>query len=97
MYRVGYKEQGKWGPRTTFGMAHWPTLTVILQLIPRTTDTQSDLFVRKSQTFRLGQTNWAEKFWGIWSIFGLFISTHFGTVGPLSKFSINQTLFVQKN
>ena len=31
----------------------------------RTTDTQRDFF-RKSQTFGLGQTNWAENFWGIW-------------------------------
>ena len=31
-------------------------------------------------TFGLGQTNWADKFWGIWRIFGQFISTHFGTV-----------------
>ena len=30
---------------------------------------------------------WADKFWGI---FGQFISTHFGTVNPLSMFSINQ-------
>ena len=24
----------------------------------------------KSRTFGLGQTNWADKFWGIWGIFG---------------------------
>jgi hypothetical protein len=40
---------------------------------------------------------WADKFWGIWSIFGRYISTHFGTVSPLSMFSINQPLFLQKN
>ena len=56
---------------------------------PRTTDTQRELFFRKFQTFGLGQTNWADKFGGIWGIFGQFISTHFGTVGPLSMFSIN--------
>ena len=44
----------------------------------------------------LGQTNWADKFWGIWGIFGRFISTHFGTVSPLSMFSIIQPLFLQK-
>jgi hypothetical protein len=33
---------------------------------------------------------------GIWGIFGQFISSHFGIVGPLSMFSINQTLFLQK-
>ena len=35
---------------------------------------------RKSQTFGLGQTNWADKFWGIWGIFGQTISTHFDTL-----------------
>ena len=39
---------------------------------------------------------WADKFWGIWGIFDRFISTHFGTVSPLSMFSINQPLFLQK-
>ena len=42
------------------------------------------------------QTNWADKFWGIWGIFGQTISTHFGTVSPLSMFSIIQPLFLQK-
>ena len=36
---------------------------------------------------------WADKFWGI---FEQFISTQFGTVSPLSMFSINQPLFLQK-
>ena len=53
-------------------------------------------FSLKSQTFGLGQTTWADKFWGIWGIFGQTISTHFGTVSPLSMFSINQPLFLQK-
>ena len=43
---------------------------------------------------------WADKlgrkFWGIWSIYGRFISTHFGTVGSMSMFSMNQILFLQK-
>ena len=48
----------------------------------------------KSQTFGLEQTIWVDPFWGIGvSIFGRFISTHFGTVGPLSMLSINQPLF----
>jgi hypothetical protein len=47
-------------------------------------------FSLKSRTFELGQTNWADKFWGIWSIFGQTISTHFGTVSPMSMFSIIQ-------
>jgi hypothetical protein len=54
------------------------------------------LFSLKTRTFGLGQTNWAYKFWGIWGIFGQTISTHFGTVSPLSIFSINQSLFLQK-
>jgi hypothetical protein len=53
-------------------------------------------FSLKSQTFGLGQTIWADKFWGIWGIFGQFISTHFSNVSPLSMFSINQPLFLQK-
>jgi hypothetical protein len=36
-------------------------------------------------------------FFGIWGTFGGFISTHFGTVSPLSMFSIDQQLFLQKN
>ena len=39
---------------------------------------------------------WADKFWGIWGIFSQTISTHFGTLSPLSMFSINQPLFLQK-
>ena len=62
----------------------------------RTTDAQWSLFSLKSRTFWLGQTNWADKFRGIWVIFGQTISTHFGTVSPLSMFSIIQPLFLQK-
>ena len=40
----------------------------------RTTDTQRELF-SKIWNFGLGQTNWAEIFWGIWNIFGQTIST----------------------
>ena len=47
-----------------------------------------DFFSSKSQTFGLGQTNWPDTFWVIWGIFGRYISTHFGTVSPLSMFSI---------
>ena len=49
-------------------------------------------FFLKSKTFGLGQTIWAEKFWGIWGI----IITHFGTVGPLSMFFIIHPLFLKK-
>ena len=53
-------------------------------------------FSSNSQTFGLGQTICADKFWGTYGILGRFISTHFGTVSPLSMFSINQPLFLQK-
>ena len=33
--------------------------------------------------FGLGQTNWADKFWGIWGIFDRTISTHFCPCFPL--------------
>ena len=36
---------------------------------------------------------WADKFWGI---FGQTISTHLGTVRPLSIFFIIQPLFLQR-
>ena len=36
------------------------------------------------------------QFWGILGTFGQFTSTHFGTVSPLSMFSFNQSLFLQK-
>ena len=49
------------------------------------------LFSSKSQAFGLGQT-----IWGNLGIFGWFISTYFGTVSPLSVFSINQPVFLQK-
>ena len=41
--------------------------------------TISNMSLLKSQTFGLGKTNLADKFWGIWRIFGRCISTHFGT------------------
>ena len=45
----------------------------------------------------MGQTIWSDKFWGIWNIFVRFVITHFGTEeSPLSMFSINQPLFLQK-
>jgi hypothetical protein len=54
-------------------------------------------FYRKSQTFGLGQTNWADKFWVFWGLFfGRFISAHFGTVSPLSSFSITQPFYSYK-
>jgi hypothetical protein len=58
--------------------------------------TKEAYFHLKSQFFGLGQTNLANKFWGNWCIFGQTISTHFGTVSPLSMFSIIRPLFLQK-
>ena len=55
----------------------------------RTTDAQWSLFLLKSRTFELVQTNWADKFWGIWGVFGRTISAHFGTLSPMSMFSID--------
>ena len=53
-------------------------------------------FSSKYQTFGQGQTIWADKFLGIWGTFVRFVGTHFGTVSPLSLFSNNQPLFLQK-
>ena len=39
-------------------------------IVARTTNAQWSLFLLKSRTFGLEQTNWADKFWGIWGIFG---------------------------
>ena len=39
---------------------------------------------------------WTDKFLGIWGIFGQTISTHFGTMSPLSMFFIIQPLILQK-
>ena len=60
-------------------------------LVPRTTDAQWSLFSLKPQTFGLcrqfGQINFGA--------FGVFLA-HIGTMSPLSMFSINQPLFLQK-
>ena len=61
-----------------------------------TMDAQWSLFFIEIQNFWAGQTNWADKFWGIWGIFGWTISIHFGTVIPLFIFSIIPTIFLQK-
>ena len=44
----------------------------------------NEAFFLEIQNFWAWQTNWADRFWGIWVIFGQAISTHFGTVSPLS-------------
>ena len=65
-------------------------------LPPWTRDLQWSLFPSISQIVGLGQTIWADEFWGIWSIFGRNFSTYFGTASPLSMFFINQSLFLKK-
>ena len=50
-------------------------------------------FFIKIQKFGLGQTNWADKFWGI---FSRTISTHFDKVSLSSMFSIIKPIFLQK-
>ena len=52
-------------------------------------------FYRNPKLFVVGQF-WADIFLGIWSIFGQFIGTHFGTVSTLSMFAIIQSLLSQK-
>ena len=53
-------------------------------------------FSLKFKTFGLGQTNWVNKFWGIWGTCGQTISTHFGTVSSLSMVSIIELVFLQE-
>ena len=69
----------------------WPNC--VKRLKSRTMDARWSLFSSKSQTFGFGQTNWTNNFWGIWGIFGWTISTHVGTVSPLSMFFVNEVLF----
>ena len=60
----------------------------------QTTNAQWSLFLFKSRTLGLGQSNCADEFWGIWGIFGQTISTHFGTVSPLFMFSITYSTII---
>ena len=54
------------------------------------------LFSSKSQTFGLGQTIWADKFWGIW-VFSFDLSALiFGTLSLLSIFSLINHYFYNK-
>jgi hypothetical protein len=71
-------------------------LIFLLQIIHGLRTPNEAFFPLKSRIFGLGQTNWADKLWGIWGMFGPTISTHFGTVSPLSMFSNIQPLFLQK-
>ena len=73
----------------------FPSWNSILWLTGQSTDIGRPMkpFLLKSQTFGLGQTNWANKFWGIWGIFGQTISTHFDTLSIFN--SIIQALFLK--
>ena len=47
-------------------------------------------FFQKSETFWLGQTNWAQIFWGIWGIYLRANYQHyFGTVISLSMVNVS--------
>ena len=72
-------------------------ITYYVCTLTRTTDAQWSLFSLRSQTFGLGQTNWVDKFWGIWGISGQSISTHFCAVSPLSIFFHFSTIISTKN
>ena len=72
-------------------MKHW----VQSSIISRTTDTQRELFFQKSETFGLGQTNWAQIFWGIWGIyFRANYQHYFGTVISLSMVNKFPTIWL---
>ena len=50
---------------------------------------------KEAKLLGLGRQYGQINFGAIWGIFGQFISAHFGTVSPLSMFSINQPIFLQ--
>ena len=66
-----------------------------IRLSPRTTNAQWSLFSLKSRTFGLVQTMWADKFWGIWGIFGQNISLHFGTVSLVCVFHYSTSISIK--
>ena len=61
----------------------------------RTTDAQGSFFSLKSITFGLWQTNWADKFWGIWGNFGQTISTHFGSESLVHVFHYSTIISIK--
>ena len=67
-----------------------------MKLLPHGLRTLNEAFFSlKSQTFGLGQFGQID--FGAFGVFlNRFISIHFGTVSPLSMFSINQPLFQQQ-
>ena len=56
--------------------------------------TPNEAFFHRNTNFLGLQTIWADKFLGF---FGRFVNTHFGTVGPLSIFFYQSTIFSTKN
>ena len=60
----------------------------------RTTDAPWSLFFIEIWNFWVWTDNLGRYILGIWGIFSQFISPHFGTVSPISMFSINQPLFL---
>ena len=53
-------------PSGEFHFASYFSFRPFIHTQPRTKDAQWSLFTSMSQTFGLGQTIWADKFWGIW-------------------------------
>ena len=51
------------------------------------TDYGRQAFSSKSKFLGFRRTFWADKFWGIWCIFGQFISSHFGAESLVHVFS----------
>ena len=75
-----------------------PSLLSLVNLLSccRSTDyghPMKPFFSLKSRSLGFGQTNWTDKFWGIWGFFGQPIRTHFGGVSPCFHF---QPLFLKK-
>ena len=58
--------------------------------------TPRESFFQKFEAFGLGQTNWAEIFWGIWGIFGQTISTILTLWVPCSWENISRPFFNKK-
>ena len=65
------KEWGAKSQNKLFTLAHIPHIGLDGILHGLQTPNEA-FFSLKSQTFGLGQTNWADKFLGLWGIFGWF-------------------------
>ena len=67
-------------------------ISKIVVLCTKGLRTLNEAFFHRNPNF----WTWADKFRGIWGIFGQTIITNFGNVSPLSMFSLIQPLFSQK-